>query len=287
MKIILSRKGFDSSSGGCPNPILPAGQLLPLPIPDQRSPIKYEDINGNGISLGQIVSDISRGKISAEDGAHLDPDIDHHQYPRARDWRPLLGQHGSAQGHLAKQGVNKGHLFLFFDLFQPVIPTDDGWRFDRAQPPRHHFWGWLQISDVKAVNDLTDNELPWARYHPHFHLPAEKNNSLYIAQKQLNLGKASVNMPGAGTFPKNHVALQLTSPDARTPSQWRVPSWMYPAGNKTPLSYHHKRDRWQEPAPKQRYIQLQAVARGQEFVLDTQDYPQAKRWAQQLIIKNS
>ena len=41
MKVILSRKGFDSSNGGCPSPILPDGTLLSLPIPtddrDRRS----------------------------------------------------------------------------------------------------------------------------------------------------------------------------------------------------------------------------------------------------------
>ncbi len=34
MQIILSRKGFDSASGGGPSPILPDGTLLSLPIPE-------------------------------------------------------------------------------------------------------------------------------------------------------------------------------------------------------------------------------------------------------------
>jgi len=34
MRVILSRKGFDSSFGGCPSPILPDGTLLSLPIPE-------------------------------------------------------------------------------------------------------------------------------------------------------------------------------------------------------------------------------------------------------------
>ena len=33
MKIILSRKGFDSENGGYPSPILPNGTLLSIPIP--------------------------------------------------------------------------------------------------------------------------------------------------------------------------------------------------------------------------------------------------------------
>ncbi len=35
MKVILSRKGMDSTSGGIASPILPDGTLLSLPIPDK------------------------------------------------------------------------------------------------------------------------------------------------------------------------------------------------------------------------------------------------------------
>ena len=37
MKLILSRKGFDSANGGCPSPILD-GRLCSLPIPDAGAP---------------------------------------------------------------------------------------------------------------------------------------------------------------------------------------------------------------------------------------------------------
>lgn len=36
MKVVLSRKGFDSASGGYPSPILPDGTLLSIPIPSMR-----------------------------------------------------------------------------------------------------------------------------------------------------------------------------------------------------------------------------------------------------------
>nr|WP_275450862.1 hypothetical protein [Pseudomonas syringae] len=39
MRIILSRKGFDSAAGGCQGPILPDGRLFSLPIPDKASSI--------------------------------------------------------------------------------------------------------------------------------------------------------------------------------------------------------------------------------------------------------
>lgn len=49
MKIILSRKGFDSENGGYPSPILPNGTLLSIPIPSAYNnnnymQLKYEDV---------------------------------------------------------------------------------------------------------------------------------------------------------------------------------------------------------------------------------------------------
>ncbi len=37
----------------------------------------------------------------------------------------------------------------------------------------------------------------------------------------------------------------------------------------------------------QNYVYLQSVARGQEFVLDTHDYPEAVDWAKRLIAENA
>ena len=44
-RIILSRKGFDSSSGGAASPILDDGCIYSIPIPWKiRSPNKYKDL---------------------------------------------------------------------------------------------------------------------------------------------------------------------------------------------------------------------------------------------------
>jgi hypothetical protein len=52
MKVILSRKGFDSEYGGYPSPILPDGRMifLPIPLPDDSACyssliIKYSNLN--------------------------------------------------------------------------------------------------------------------------------------------------------------------------------------------------------------------------------------------------
>jgi len=44
MKIVLSRKGFDSKYGGYPSPILPDRNMISLPIPDYRDSIKYSNL---------------------------------------------------------------------------------------------------------------------------------------------------------------------------------------------------------------------------------------------------
>jgi hypothetical protein len=75
MKIILSRKGFDSASGGFPSPIFPDGRMLSLPIPDKQSKIKYKNISWFEHNLGDIVSSLTNAKIRSDYNAHLDPDL--------------------------------------------------------------------------------------------------------------------------------------------------------------------------------------------------------------------
>ncbi|HSH28138.1 MAG TPA: hypothetical protein VK972_10310, partial [Wenzhouxiangella sp.] len=75
MKIILSRKGFDSAAGGVPSPILPDGRIVSLPIPDQRSPVRYGEIGSDGRDIGALVSNLTGGRIRRSSRAHLDPDL--------------------------------------------------------------------------------------------------------------------------------------------------------------------------------------------------------------------
>ena len=44
MKVILSRKGFDSGSGGYPSIILPNNEMITLPIPSRGDTYKYSEI---------------------------------------------------------------------------------------------------------------------------------------------------------------------------------------------------------------------------------------------------
>lgn len=280
MRIVLSRKGFDSSAGGCPSPILPGGSLLALPIPDAGSPVRYRDISCDGLDLGALVADLTQGRLGPDHGAHLDPDLQCDAVPRPPDWRPLFGQTGAAQGHLQNQGVVAGDLFLFFGLFQPVVPTGNGWRFDRSRRSCHALWGWLQVDAVHRVDTLAGDDLPWSASHPHRHRGDDPANTLYQAGERLVLPGTATQAGGAGLFPAFAEPLQLTDPDASRPTQWRLPAWFAPREGRRPLSYHSRQWRWREGGD---YVALQAVARGQEFVLDTADYPEALTWVADLI----
>ncbi len=61
MRIILSRKGFDSSNGGCPSPILPDGTLLSLPIPSKNDAVKYSGLYYEDKSYFQIIKELKPG----------------------------------------------------------------------------------------------------------------------------------------------------------------------------------------------------------------------------------
>ena len=287
MKLILSRKGFDSQSGGCPSPIFPNGTLYSLPIPGYHSKIKYRDIRHSGTNIGKVVKDLThrrkrKNRTGPKARAHLDPDINRSAYsPRQKNWRPLFGQSGAAQGHLRNQRVQVDDLFLFFGLFRKVEKISGRWRFVKDAPELHILWGWLQIGEIHKVDELAKDELPWAHYHPHRYPSRRKDstNTLYIASKTLNLGDGAI-APGAGCFLKFHERLILTNPDGSGVTDWRLPRGFNPDNGKSPLTYHHNPDRWKHG---EKYTYLQSVGRGQEFVLDLDQYPDVTDWLMESV----
>ena len=91
MRIILSRKGFDSTAGGCPSPIFPDGRMLSLPIPDKRSPIAYQDLSFGDMNVGELVVELTGDAKRNRHCAHLDPDLRADSLPRSPGWKPMLG----------------------------------------------------------------------------------------------------------------------------------------------------------------------------------------------------
>ena len=280
MKVILSRKGFDSSAGGCPSPVFPDGTFLALPIPDDQSPIRYRDLCFQGTNVGQLVADLTGEPERVEHGAHLDPDLNPDLVARKPGWRPSLGQMGQPQSHLHNEGVAEGDLFLFFGLFRHVECAEGRWRFNRQSQPFHALWGWLQVDEVCPVDQALGTRMPWVQDHPHFHREAAATNTLYVGRELLDARAGFSETRGAGVFPTMNEELRLTAPGSRKVSDWKLPRCFYPAEGKLPLSYHRNRQRWRLEGD---HCRLECVPRGQEFVLDTRYYPEVPSWAEALV----
>jgi hypothetical protein len=281
VKLILSRKGFDSSCGGVPSPIFPDGRMVSLPIPGRQSRTRYSEIRWQEAGLGAVVSSLTDGQVAAADYAHLDPDLNRGSLPREQGWRPLFGQTGAAQGHLRKCGVREGDLFLFFGLFRAVLLNRGRLEWDKSSKARHVVWGWLQIGEIVQVDSREAAKYRWAASHPHFQRGADCSNTVYVSQERLTLsGMDTGGLAGAGVFPRFSTKLQLTAPTATLLSQWELPAWFNPSNGRSALTYHGDPSRWQRT---ERSALLKTVARGQEFVLDCREYPEAGGWLADLL----
>ena len=282
MKLILSRKGFDSSYGKAPSPIFASGEMRSLPIPEATQtscPVRYQDIQAAQLNLGALVNDLTNSKISPSSPAHLDPDLDHRSLERAAGWKPLFGQSAAAEGHLQKCGVQAGDLFLFYGWFKQVEQIAGKFQYVRNAPDLHVIFGWLQIEQrIEAAQRQT---IPtWALAHPHCCRTPQRLDTLYVATDQLHLPGLSTALPGGGVFGCFAPARRLTAPSAAKRSIWQLPAWFHPAIRPSCLSYHHTPERWTN---KGDHVLLQSVGRGQEFVLDCADYPEALPWLCELF----
>lgn len=285
-KLILSRKGFDSSYGGMPSPILPDGRLLPLPIPSRHDAFKLGDLNTRGFDLAPLLADLSKAAHSPASTVHMDPDLDRAPQLRLPGWRPALGQTGAAQSHLCAQAVGHGDVFLFFGWFRQVERLAGGWRFARGAPNLHVLFGWLEIEEMLPIVERRAECLerhPWIADHPHVANPGhytDSRNTLYVAPARSAYVTGG---SGGGVFPQFSRALQLTADNASR-SVWKLPKWFFPGPRRTPLSYHSKPSRWRVEGDGCR---LMSVAKGQEFVLDVSDCDEAKLWIKRLIADNA
>lgn len=284
MKIILSRKGFDSSSGGMPSPIFPDGKIVSLPIPATKSPTRFKSFKAHNKRMAAIVSALSNGRIMGDQAIHLDPDIDAKAlYQRPEGWRGAFGQLGAAQKHLENASVGVGDLFLFFGWFKAIEKYQGKWRFKPQAPDLHIIYGWMQVDKTLSVTGNEQQILqqyPWLKKHPHLYDMAKTNNHIYLATQQLSL--FGPRQPGYGVFSNLEPQRILTDTQQKKRSFWQLPIAFYPHPGKPPLSYHHDLSRWQ--IIDKQSLNLQSVARGQEFVLDCDFYPEIQSWLKSLFL---
>lgn len=266
MKIILSRKGLDSASGGWPSPILPTGEMVSLPIPEsvsltERHRVRYRDLATAAGSAGVLAETLSRGKLKGEVFIHLDPDLDAGGRPRSKGWRPLFGQSDAAETHLRNESVGPGDLFLFFGWFRRTGAKGGG--FERGAPNLHVLFGWLQVAERIDVH--SGARPAWAVEHPHF-LTKKPNpvDAVYVASERLTVPGLTTELPGAGIFQRFDPKLQLTAPDAKgNRSYWSLPRALADDQLRCRLSYHRQKVCETRPDGS---LRVPTVGRGQEFV---------------------
>ncbi len=282
MKVILSRKGFDSGSGGHPSPILPDGKLLSLPVPrDGR--IKYSEIYADGNkTYYEVMQHLYKDKkiklkkekfeLTQETTCHLDPDLKRNTRKRLPGWNPLFGQHGGDLTHLFNYGVDKGDIFLFFGLFKKTHDVGDSLEFIRGEKKIHCIWGYLEVGDFHDVNN-PKRRPKWMDYHPHLHPPmvSDEHNCIFEAIKNLSFNKR---LKGAGVF-KYSDSLVLTKPGLST-SKWQLPEFFKDVN----VSYHTNSEKYGWKGDH-----FQSAARGQEFVIE--ENPKVTNWAKEIIEGNT
>ncbi len=266
MKVILSRKGFDSQYGGYPSPIITEGRMISLPIPADVGKFENESKYSNlrveeKLTYYDLMKQLNprikcnyKWHILTENTqCHLDPDINGSAMKRHTSWTPLFGQISAAQTHL-KQRVKEGDLFLFFGTFRETIKKDGRYQFDYSKELIHAIYGYLQIGEIKTLDK--DTKYPeWMEYHPHTHPKRleDKNNTIYVARDRLTW---QPDMPGAGllSFTKKLILTKKGCPKSR----WDLP----PFFKEVKISYHPD----PEKSWKDGYFQSASI--GQEFVID-------------------
>ncbi len=283
MKVILSRKGFDSGTGGYASPILADGTLLSLPIPGDEQDICYGKLKTKyGISYMDIMESIN-GKIKCgektwmelneECTCHLDPDLRKGVISRHENWKPIFGQAGAAQAHLDNNRVKEDDLFLFFGWFRNTIVKNGKTVFDpKDKNGRHILYGYMQIGEKITVNKST-NIKSWMDYHPHIvgKHNRNSNNTIYIERENLTWNSS---VPGAGVF--NYDDSLVLTKKGETRSKWKLPDKF----KNVEISYHNSKS-WKSENGIEYF---QSVGRGQEFVIE--DNAEIEKWAKEIIEKN-
>jgi hypothetical protein len=289
MKIILSRKGFDSQYGKIKSPIMPDGTLLSLPIPQKNDKITYDQLIYNEKkSYLEIIKELNpKWKYPDNEPAHLDPDLRKNVIKRNYSWKAIFGQSGAAQGHLKNQNIDVGDIFLFFGSFARTIEKNGKLSFikdDKYPNGAHIIFGYLQIGQIIELNEDIDYEKKlddFTRYHPH----ADKEyldekgrkrvkNCMYVASDKLS--SLSLDLPGAGILTNSES--RILTKEQMSKSMWTLPAFF----KNIKMSYHSEKSF--QPS------YFQSADKGQEFVIDTMKNDKLQEellgWVNEIIIND-
>lgn len=290
MKVILSRKGFDSANGRCPSPITPGGAMFSLPIPSQQGSRCFGELNYGQHNLGKVVDSLTNGKYCSKSPVHCDPDLSHTSLPRQAGWLPSLRQVGAALTHLHNQQVEVGDLFLFYGWFRDVEISEKGnYQYINSSKNRHVIFGWLQIGEILDVGSdgaAALKKKPWLEKHPHVVGGWEGKNKLYIASELLDLPQivSAKSLAGGGVFGKVSSSRTLTQSGQSNRSLWSLPKLFAPKSGLVTLTYNVNPAKWRASENLEEIL-LDSAKIGQEFVLTVKDEKVMADWLRD-VFKN-
>ena len=265
MKIILSRKGFDSTSGKQANPIMPDGTLLSLPIPAEEDAISFSSLQWNGMSYYDIIHSLNpKTKYTIDSRCHLDPDIRKGVKDRLPNWKPAFGQMNASLSHLRNQNVSVGDIFLFYGWFRETEQKDGRIQYKKDGLDAHIIYGYMEVGEIIECKE----DVPkWCVEHPHFIYDnswKSKKNAIFLPAEQLTI------IPSiSGCDVLDYRRDRVLSKDGMTRRYWNLPDFF----KKVKISYNA--NSWQGDYFK-------SAGRGQEFVMDAT--PEIINWVKHIIL---
>lgn len=199
MKIILSRKGFDSANGGIVSPIMEDGTLVSFPIPSNDMDT-FDDLMYGKEPYTKILEDL---KYKGGPNCHIDPDLSLDRRRNLIDgWCPIFGQINSSAAYLTgRVKVEAGDLFLFFGNYHKVKFIDGKYQYIKRTGDFYSdndlqlIWGYMQVG--KIITD-PEEQIKY-NWHPHSNWDRTKNhtNVMFVAREKLSFNE---NQPGAGVL---------------------------------------------------------------------------------------
>ncbi len=285
MRVILSKKGLDSSYGGYPIDLekmlkLTNNKMIYIPMPmvenvDNKGK-KYSEINTEFGNFDKLYKSIVRNdkdyklkykaeKLDADTAfCHPDPYILELYKNNSADLSSF-GAGKTAASHLTSQGVGKGDLFLFYSsyLYKNKII--------------HAIWGYLEVGEVIRFDSINKEEkLKKLGEQPHKSVMGnnECKDIIYVAKE----GNLSLNpkFPSSGlfTFSEKLILTNLTQTGYTARTLWRIPQ----LSNVVPS--------WNGGRAFNEWGELKVTPCAQEFVLPTKGTDgegKVKKWAGSLF----
>jgi hypothetical protein len=254
MKIVFSRKGFDDQYGGIPSVIWPNSKEMlsfPIPVKSPEQGYRADELSFKGNKFSKLLSDLNYNWNKNGDNFHFDPLIQ----SVLPEVPPVgaFGQSGSALGHLKKNHITKGDVFLFFGTFCECYWEGDKLMRYSMMHPFHAIWGFLEVDsyiDIDPNQSDAEDELlkthPYLKNHPHI-----LNRQLYKSKNTIYIGKSF------GAFRYNE-SLRLSKNNFKK-SIWELPKVF----SGVDISYI-KPSTFQKDPPR---VDLDTPGKGQEFVL--------------------